>query len=295
MDVLVRNQIFLTFGGTLAPNNSVSLRTLSYTIPHFQRAIDKTVYFNEVGEIRKFSSLPSNLHEFADFYIDKLEEGSLRIPFLSKLVEGVPQLYANFLAQPYEQSAREVVAQSKVLTFDLESNKVRAQHDNLDEVTQENLIEAEGVRKQAYAQTAVLKDMSYALSVVRTTPGALLDIGVNTERGFSEFSFDQQRATRFAKIATTQRLADPAIYVGRITGLERIRATGQLQFAAKFLSRATGQENKLFIADYEDALRIHPHNLRAEDIVIWASPIAIHNSFDPVRGDIVFVDFASQL
>lgn len=294
MDVLVRNQIVLTFGGTLAPDNSVSLRTLSYTIPHFQRAIDKTVYFNDVGEIRKFSSLPSNLHEFADFYIDRLEEGSLRIPFLSKLVEGVPQLYASFLSQPYEQSARDVIAQSKVLTFDLESNKVRAQHDNLDEVTQEDLIEAEGARKQAYAQTAVLKDMSYALSVVRTTPGAILSVGVNTDRGFSDFSFDQQRATRFAKIATTQRLADPAIYVGRITGLERIRATGQLQFAAKFLSKTTGQESKLFIADYDDALRIHPYNLQAQDIVIWASPIAIHNSFDPVRGDIVFVDFASQ-
>lgn len=294
MDVLFRNQIVLTFDGTLAPNNSVSLRTLAYTVPHFQRAIDKTVYFNKVGEIRKFTSLPADLHGYADLYINSLEEGSLRIPFLSNLMEGVPQLYADFMAQPYEQSSFEVLSGAHVLTADLESNKVRAQNDNLDIITQEELIAVEGGRKRAYAQTAILKDMSQALSVVRTDPGAILNVAVNSERGHYGFEFDQQRAVRFARIATEKRLAEPAIYVGRITGLERVRASGQFQYSAKFLSRTTGQESKLLVSDYDDALRINRFNLTTEDIVFWASPVSLHNSFDPVRGDIVFVDFATQ-
>jgi len=269
------------------------LRTLSYTIPHFQRAIDKTVYFSQIGEIRKFTALPADLHGVADLYIDHLETGSLRIPFLSNLLSGVPQLYADFMSQPYEQSAFETVIPSNALAADLENRKTNVQLDNVESLTQEELIAAEGDRKRAYAQTAVLKDMSQALSVVRATPGALLSVGVNSDQGFNNFEFDQQRAARFGRIVGTQRLAEPAMYVGRITGLERQKASGRFQFAAKFLSRVTGQENKLLVDDYNDALRIHPHNLSNQDIVIWASPISLLDSFDPVRGDIVFVDFAN--
>lgn len=293
MAVAPRSQIILTFDGTLAPQNSVSLRTLSYTIPHFQRAIDKTVYFSQIGEIRKFTSLPSDLHGLADLYIDHLEAGSLRIPFISDLLAGVPQLYANFMSQPYEQSAFETIIPSNALAADLENRKLHVQLDNVESVTQEELIAAEGDRKLAYAQAAVLKDMSQALSVARTTPGAIISVGVNADDGFHDFEFDQQRAARFGRIVGTQRLAEPAMYIGRITGLERQRASGRFQFAAKFLSRTTGQESKLLVDDYDDALRIHPHNLSNQDIVIWASPISLLDSFDPVRGDIVFVDFAN--
>ncbi len=292
MAVAPRSQIILTFDGTLAPQNSVSLRTLSYTIPHFQRAIDKTVYFSQLGEIRKFTSLPADLHGLADLYIDHLEAGSLRIPFISDLLAGVPKLYADFMSQPYEQSTFETIIPSNALAADLENRKLNVQLDNVESVTQEELIAAEGDRKVAYAQAAVLKDMSQALSVARTTPGAIISVGVNADDGFHDFEFDQQRASRFGRIVGTQRLAEPAMYVGRITGLERQRASGRFQFAAKFLSRTTGQESKLLVDDYDDALRIHPHNLSNRDIVIWASPVSLLGSFDPVRGDIVFVDFA---
>lgn len=286
-------QIVLTFDGTLAPRHSVSLRTLSYTIPHFQRAIDKTVYFKHIGEIRKFSSLPVELQGYADLYIDQLEAGSLKIPFLSDLMKGVPQLYSDFMSKPFQQSASQVVKQSNLLAADLESNKIGVELDSLDHITQEQLIETEADRKLAYAQAAVLKDMSHALSVVRTTPGAILNVGVSGDRGHNDFMFDQGRAVRFAQIATTRRLADPAIYVGRITGLERLRKTGQFQYSAKFLSRVTGQESKLLVDDYDDALKLHPFNLLSKDIAIWAAPVSLHDSFDPVRGDIVFVDFAA--
>ncbi|QYM99028.1 hypothetical protein K1T36_18210 [Pseudomonas protegens] len=295
MTVASRSEIVLTFGGTLSPRNTVSLRTLSYTIPHFQRAIDKTVYFSQVGEIRKYSALPPELHEYADLYIDHLETGSLKIPFLSDLLAGVPQLYADFMSQPYEYSALEVVVPGNLMAADLESSKVSAQLDNLEPITQEQLIASEGDRKSAFAQAAVLKDMSQALSVARTTPGAILNVGVNADRGRYEFEFDQLRAGRFGRYATTRRLSEPAMFVGRITGLEKQRATGQFQYAAKFLSRLTGQESKLLISDYDDALKIHPHNLNNQDIAIWAAPVSLHDSFDPVRGDIVFVDFATQL
>lgn len=287
---VLSNQITLTFDGTLAPNHTVSLRTLAYTLPHIQRSIDKIVYFERKGEVRKFSSLPKELYGLADIYMSELEEGSLRIPFLSDLVAKVPELLNSFLAEPYEKSSREVISHSKILQSDLEACKGLVFHDNVEKLTQEDLIAVEGGRKLAYARTAVLRDLNQALGLVRTTPGALLKLGVDSPKGYGEYIFDEMRASRFSKVVATKRLDKPAVYIGQITGLEQQGTTSTFKYAAKFWSRVTNQENKLMIHELEDALKLHAHNLSNKDVAIWAAPISVHETFDPVRGDLVFID-----
>lgn len=287
---VLSNQITLTFDGTLAPNHTVSLRTLAYTLPHIQRSIDKIVYFERKGEVRKFTSLPKELYGLADIYMSELEEGSLRIPFLSDLVAKVPELLNSFLAEPYEKSSREVISHSKILQSDLEACKGLVFHDNVEKLTQEDLIAVEGGRKLAYARTAVLRDLNQALGLVRTTPGALLKLGVDSPKGYGEYIFDEMRASRFSKVVATKRLDKPAVYIGQITGLEQQGTTSTFKYAAKFWSRVTNQENKLMIHELEDALKLHAHNLSNKDVAIWAAPISVHETFDPVRGDLVFID-----
>lgn len=286
----MQNQITLTFDGVLAPNHSVSLRTLAYTLPHIQRSIDKIVYFERKGEVRKFTSLPKELQGYADIYVNELEEGSLRIPFVSDLAAKIPELYNSFLAESYERSAKEVVSHSKILQSDLEACKGLVLHDNAEPITQDDLIAVEGGRKLAYARTAVLKDINQALAIVRTTPGALLKLDVDSQKGYGSYLFDPMRAARFSKVVATKRLENPAVYIGQITGLEQQGATSAFKYAAKFWSRVTGQENKLMIQDYDDALKLHAHNLSNKDVAIWAAPISVHETFDPVRGDLVFID-----
>ena len=285
-----RSQITLTYDGTLSPQNGVSLRTISYTAPHIQRAVDKSVYFLHYKELRKFATLPTALHSEADLYIYALEKGSLKFPFLSDLAKGVPELFNSFMAQPYEQAAHEVIIPGSIIRTDLETNKIHAAMGNLDHVTQEQLIENEVERKRAFAQAAVMKDMSLALGVVRTTEGAMLNLSVDSERGTRDYEFNQLNAARFAKLATTKRLEDAVVYTGRITGLEKTKGNSSFSYSAKFLSRVTNTESKILILDYDDALKLHPHNLIDKDIVIWGAPISTYNSFDPIRGDFVFVD-----
>lgn len=286
----LKKQIILTFDGALAPNHTVSLRTLSYTMPHFQRAIDKVVLYEVYGEVRKYSTLPAEFYSFADLYVRELEKGSLKIPFLSDLIAGVPELYNDFMRQPYSEAAHEVAGYTGILKADLETNKIHASKDNLDVVTQEELLAREGERKQAYAQAAVMKDMSMALGLVRATEGALLNVKVDSQFGAMEYEFDQAHASRFAKLATTKRLADAIVYKGRITGLEKQRGNAQFTYAAKFLSATTNKESKILVSDYDDALKLHPYNLANAEIEFWGSPISIYNAYDPVRGDIVFID-----
>ncbi len=289
-----RNQIALTYDGTLAPGNGVSLRTISYTVPHIQRAFDKSVYFLHYNELRKFSTLPAVLHAEGDLYIYALEKGSLKFPFLSDLAKGVPELFNSFMAQPYEQAAHEVIIPGSIIQTDLETNKIHAAMGNLEPVTQEQLLENEAEHKRAFAQAAVMKDMSLALGVVRKTQGAILNLAVDSEKGAQEYEFNQINASRFARLATTKRLEDAVIYTGRITGLEKVRGNSRFVYSAKFLSRATNAESKILILDYDDALKLHPYNLRDKDISIWGAPISTYGSFDPIRGDFVFVDMFQE-
>lgn len=292
MDKTLSSQITLTFDGTLAPNHSVSLRTISYTVPHFQRAIDKTVYFHHYKELRKYTSLPPELHIHADLYINQLVQGSLKIPFLSDLLKGVPELFNSFLSQPYESAAHEVQNPKSIIQFDLETNKIHASKDNLQIVTQEQLVAREAEQKTAYTQAAIMKDISMALGLVRSTEGALLSFNVDSTSGMQEFDFDQIKAASFAKLATTKRLADAAVYTGKITGLEKHR--GQFKYAAKFLSSTTKKESKILISDYDDALKLHQYNLADKEIKIWGAPVALYNAYDPVRGDFVFIDIFNE-
>lgn len=289
-----KNQIILTFDGALSQKHTVSLRTLSYTIPHIQRAIDKSVYFLHFEELRKFSTLPAALHSEADLYVHAIEQGSLRFPFLSNLGKGVPELVNSFLRQPYEQAEHEVIIPGEIIQTDLETNKIHAAMGNLDLVTHDQLLVNEAEHKRAFAQAAVMKDISLALGIVRSTTDALLRLDIDSQNGVGRYEFNPLNASRFAKLATTKRLEDAVIYTGRVTGLEKQRGNSRFEYAAKFLSRATNTESKILISDYDDAMKLHPYNLANKDVVIWGAPVSTYNSFDPVRGDFVFVEMFNE-
>ena len=285
------SQIILTFDGSLVLGHSVSLRTLSYTLPHIQRAIDKTVYYSVRKEVRKFTTLPGDMYPLADIYLHAVEKGSLKIPFLSDLAGEIPRLFNAFLNEPYERAGREVLSSVNQIAVDVENRKIHVGLQNVDIVTQDDLLNREDDFKYAYAQNAVLRDIDTALSVVRSNEGSILKFAVNDDSGFREYSFDPLRASRFSRITKTKRLADPAIYTGRLLGLERQRKGSLFEYSAKFLSSLTGQESKILIAGYDDVMKLQPFNLVDEEVTIWGAPVSIMDVYDPVRGDFVFIDF----
>lgn len=285
----MKNQISLIYDGVLAPNHTVSLRTLSYTLPHFQRALDKTAYFVEFDRLTKYKSLPRELYYLADIYVGELERGSLKIPFLGELLKGVPDVFKGFLTQPYEEAVHEVAAHRGILRRDLETAKVNANVDNLAEVTQEQIIAEKGEATTEFAQAAILQDLNYMLSVVRRDEGAMLSIEADSPKGFQRFEFDRRTAVSFSRLTGEKRLADPVIYRGLVRGVEKQRGNKAFPYAMKFLSLDTSQEIKVLFADLEDARLMNRFNLGTQEIRMWGAPIASYNAYDPVRGDIVFV------
>lgn len=288
----MQKELILRINGTLAPNNMISLRTVSHTLPHLQRAIDKIVLYEEFGQIKKYSVLPSTHYQKADLYLDPFEEGSVKIPLIGELLEGVGQRLNQFLAEPYQQAVEDIQDFSSPLSDQLINAKNNVDHDNVEKITQKDLMQRSQELERSYAQAAVLKDINTLLSPLRAKSSVNDTISLinNTHGNTATFDFTHNNSKSFGKIVTQRRLAQPVIYSGILEGLKNT-GSKTFPFTGDFVSEATENEMKLLISNAEDALLLNKYNLSKKVISIWACPLAIYESFDQLRGDIAFVSF----
>lgn len=288
----MNREIILRIDGTLAPENKISLRTISHTLPHFQRAIDKIVLFEKYGEIKKHSVLPSSLYECADLFLDPFEEGSVKIPLVGDLLEGVGSRLNQFLREPYERAAQELDEGQRPLAEQIENVKGNIQRDNIDYITQEHLIAGADRLERSYAQAAVLKDLNNLLAPLRAKSSSddTMEIINNSAGNTANYSFSHRTAKSFGKIVTQKRLAKPVRYIGILEGLKRTRSK-TFPCVGNFISDHTGDEMNLLFTSEADAIVLSDFNLRKTKFSIWACPLAVYESFDQIRGDIVFASF----
>lgn len=292
----MNREIILRIDGTLAPENKISLRTISHTLPHLQRAIDKIVLYEKFGEIKKHSALPASLYESADLFLDPFEEGSIKIPLIGDLLDGVGARLNLFLREPYEKAAQELDEGQRPLIDQLENIKGNIQRENIDVISQEDLIAGADRLERSYAQAAVLKDLNNLLAPLRAKSSSddTIEIINNSPGNTANFSFTHRSAKSFGKIVTQKRLAKPVRYNGILEGLKRTRSK-TFPCVGNFISNLTGQEMNLLFASEGDAIILNNFNLSKIKIAIWACPLAIYESFDQIRGDIVFASFIEQI
>ena len=289
-------ELVLRINGTLAPDNKVSVRTVSHTLPHLQRAIDKIVIYEKFGDLKKRSALPSDLYESADLFLDAFEQGSVKIPLIGNLLHGVGERLNQFLREPYERAARDLEYEYGSLSGHLEKIRGNIKRDNFENVTQEDLIAGGDRLERTYAQAAVLKDLNAMLSPLRakSSAGDTIELINNTPGNTANYLFSHNTAKSFGKIVTQKRLADPVKYVGILEGLKR---TGGTTFpcVGTFISSITGEEMNLLFTDNADAIVLNSFNLSKVQFSMWACPLAVYESFDQVRGDVVFASFIERL
>lgn len=288
----MQRQLILRLNGSLAPNNKVSLRTISHTLPHLQRAIDKLVLFEKYGEIRKHATLPNTHYSLADLYLDNFEEGSLKIPLIGNLLDGVGSRFNQFLSEPYQQAALEVENHTRPLLEQLQVVHNNINLGNAAKTTQKDLITKGAELERYYAQAAFLKDLNTMLSPLRAKSSIedTITITNNTPGKTASYEFNQNNSKCFGKIVTQKRLSQPIIYTGTLEGMKNT-GNNMFPYTGDFVSNETGKEMKLLVPSEDGALALNKYNLNKQSISIWACPLAVYESFDQFCGDIVFVAF----
>lgn len=286
----MNRELVLTVSGTLAPNKGISVRTISHTLPHLQRAIDKVVLFEKYGEIRKRSALPSNLYGCADLYLDKFESGSIKIPLFGDLLAGVGGRINQFLKEPYEQAASEFVQELSPLLTQLDYALISVSNGNAKKITQKELIENGDAMERYHAQAAFLKDINTMLSPLRakSSTGDTIKLTNNVSGSTADYTFNHENSKTFGKIVRQSRLAKPAIYTGKLIGLKASKSK-TFPIHGTFISEITRREMTLLVAKENDALELNKYNLTKKTMTFWACPLAVYESFDQLCGDIAFV------
>lgn len=290
------NQLIIRFTGSLAQGNKISIRTLSHTLPHLQRAVDKIVMHETRASVGKGATLHQAYYPVADLYLEQIQEGSIILPLVGNLLDGVTDVFNKFLSEPYRETAATVG--EKAATFDVRVDTVRAQlaSELLAPISHKELL-TNGSRSQiAYAQAAFLNDINMMVAPLRSNICVNDEISIYNNDAVhpTNYTFNQQRSKAFAKVVRTQRLAHPVYYSGRLEGLVN-RGGASFPYFGKFICSETEKEMKLLVASEADALALNKFNIGKSEINIVACPLAVYSTFDPLSGDIVFIAFNNDI
>ena len=288
----MEKQLILTFDGSIIREKTISIRALGYTLPHFQRAIDKTVTFSQSGQLTKFSTLKKKDYGLADLYLGDFEEGSLKIPLIGELLDGVGDKLAHFLKEPYAKACAKTEYPRTSLTQQIEDKKSRLSSGAINEVTYHKISNQSERLEHNFAQASILNDISTMTSPLSTYDDSIISITTLSPKNSQNFIFDEHIASNFRKIVRNKRILDPIIYTGFLAGLVEQSKSSKFGYQGRFINAESKKEMTLHITSLEDATALNSHNLSSKSIKIFASPIAVYESFDHLRGDIVFIGFA---
>lgn len=287
------SQIILRFTGAFAPENRISARTLAHTLLYLQRSIDKVVIYEKYGSLRKYSQLPNDEYALADLIVLPFEQGSIKIPLLNNAIKNLGGRLRGFLEEPYQQAAAEISETDSSLLGQVAAAYNRSQKRNPDKYNHQYLIDHPEVSENEYAQYAVVNDINHLLSPLRSsaiTEAETISMHIKDKERSGSYEFDKNISTHFNRIIKSRKLGPEVVYLGKLAGLEKTRRGG-FPYAGKFVSDDTGKEMRLWVSNETDALALNPYNLSSESFAFWGSPISQFGTFDPIRGDIVFLSF----
>lgn len=287
------NNIELRFTGNLAPDNRITARTLSHSLGHLQRAIDKIVIYETRGGIRKYSSLGNNQYELADLIVLPFEPGSIRIPLLNEASDFIATRLRGILEEPYRQAADDAGRDGRALYQQVDLARERARNQRVQH-TQEELINNPVMQEREYIKAAVLADVNNLLNIVRSkssTEEETVSLTVRDQERTGVYTFDKSISKSFNQIVRSRSLGPEVVYNGILDGLETTRNPG-FPYSGKFIPEGSNQEMKIWIHSEAAAHALNEYNLTRASFRFWGSPIMVYGAFDPVRGDIVFLDFA---
>lgn len=280
------------FDGPITVNHRVSLRVLSRTYEHMQRAIDRAYLINAYGNVWKHARLTDVQYAETEFLAEYPREGGI---ILDSVRDGAGAIVdrINAAVRPlFEEALAGGLAEQDSLSAQLVQR--RNYVDRVGENTPTfEAIEADPPAQWAdrYSNRSIVKEVDQLVNQVTPQPleGSTIELTFQGTDLQLPMLFDNAVARRFHRLAAERELAAPMIVSATIRSLDRGNRYSKPK--AKIVNIHTFREVVLHLSGENDFLALHPlHN--GEVVQLYVCPMVEAGGFDLNGGDLYFLAVA---
>lgn len=277
------------FDGAITVDHKVSIRVLSKTYEHMQRAIDRAFLIEHHGEIWKHARLTDQQYAETEFIAEYPREGGIFLDAVRQGADAIIDRIAASVAPVFEHSVRQGLNDYTGLS---QQHADRLEYVN---ARRRNVRTFERLRNDppagwadAYSNRSIIKEIDQLVNQISPPrlAGSTIDLALAGNRPFQRFEFDAVRAKRFHQIASRRDLGEAVIVDAIIRSLDRGNRFAKPN--AKILNLATDREVALHlrsIADFESLHRYH----NGQPVELFVCPIVEALGFDLHGGDLMFI------
>lgn len=289
----MKSIISIHFDGPIAKSHAVQLRTFSKTLGHIQTAIDRAYLDNKYGNIWKFARLQSEDYPKTDFILQQTREGGFIADLLGDKDSStiVTRIY-NAVAPAYEQAQAVTIPKEPKLTDLGEQRKRHYKAGAQRPIPYSQLIENPDQKQtRAYGDRSIVKEFDQIASAIRSRSGdgSLVEVNLSTDKAYPTFVFDAETSAKFHSVVSTKTLGDPVELSITLRALDS--GNGGIS-KAKALNLESNKEFNLHISSERSfaGLRKYLKKKNPPPFVVIGCPILEYGAFDPLAGDMYFID-----
>lgn len=285
--------IQLTLDGSFVHDgHKVSLRVLSHTMASIQSAADRAFLDVKFGDVSKHQRLPQQFYDDADFIVGDPQEGSYLIDFLSRSGEAIVRRMRDAIQDPYRRALDGGQLEIYTISHQVTGKREQVHRGLIEPIPFEQLAsENQELVTRTYGDKSINKEFDQMLSPVRRNPDSHLRLVLkpSVREAAQTFEFDQTRAKNFKTVMAKRELGAPVIYTGTLRSLDHGQ-NRNWNLRGKFINAENDKNLVLNIQSKAEFDRLVPYIITQEKFTIIACPIIEFSSFDPVGGDIQFLD-----
>ncbi|HFD31236.1 MAG TPA: hypothetical protein ENJ28_00790 [Gammaproteobacteria bacterium] len=278
------------FAGDIATNHQVSLRTLAKSLGHLQNSMDRAFLEIHYGKLYKYAKMKHEFYPEVELLVQQPQEGGYILDFLAtnKLTQSVIDRVSGAVKGAVESSKNAGLDKSISIEESLNNRITQIENGIITPKDFQQMIDNPDdavIRK--YGDRAIVREVDQILSIIRAEYAGdstfeLLLQGTES----SNFDFNRESAKRFHAVVAKRDLGFPVLYTASISSLDRHNLNG------KIVNKATSKVSNIHFLNEEFLQLAVPFFDKKQEMTFIGSPMIEYGAFDPMAGDIYFVNLA---
>jgi hypothetical protein len=281
------------FDGAITFEHKVSVRVLSNTYEHMQRAIDRAYLIEVHGQVWKHQRLTAKQYQDTDFLALYPEEGGIHLAAFREGAERVVDRIYAAIRPVFEEATQEAITVHASMIQQLGERRQYVQQMGPNTQSFEDVQAHPPVDWATnYSNRSIVKEIDQLVSQVSPdrVAGSTIDITLHGQQTHLPLQFNAEIARRFRKVASQRELGAAILLNANIRSLDRGNRTTKP--SAKIVNLHTNREVSLHLSGMEDFDQLHPHHGSAE-VLLFVCPIIEARGFDLHGGDLMYLAVAA--